>query len=195
MRTVVFAARLTRELSDDERKLLFSCLPPERQVRFRRGKSRAGRDEILCAYGLLCAALYTVLDWHELPPVALSDRGKPYFPDFPGVYFSLSHTDGAVMAGVSPGAIGVDIERGRRVRARLMERVAGTDSPDAFFRYWVALEAVGKRDGAGVIGGLHSGGAPLSDAGYSAPDVWLGYYAGIACSPGHTPDELRLYTV
>ena len=192
MRTALFAARLTRELSDDEQKLLFSCLPPERQTRFRRG---IARDEILCAYGLLCAALYAVLDWRELPPVALSDRGKPYFPDFPGVWFSLSHTDGAVMAGVSPAPIGVDIERGRPVRPRLMERVAGTDSPDAFFRCWVALEAVGKRDGAGVIGGLHGGGAPLSDTGYSAPDVWPGYYAGVACSPGHAPGELRLYTV
>lgn len=192
MRTALFAARLTRELSGDEQELLFSCLPPERQTRFRRG---IPRDEILCAYGLLCAALYAVLDWRELPPVALSDRGKPYFPDFPGVCFSLSHTDGAVMAGVSPAPIGVDIERGRPVRPRLMERVAATGSPDAFFRYWVALEAVGKRDGTGVIGGLHGGGAPLSDTGYSAPDVWPGYYAGVACSPGHAPGEPRLYTV
>ncbi|MBR4211327.1 MAG: 4'-phosphopantetheinyl transferase, partial [Oscillibacter sp.] len=67
MQTVLFAARLTRELSGGERKRLFACLPPERQARFRRG---IARDEILCAYGLLCAALYTMLDWRELPPVA-----------------------------------------------------------------------------------------------------------------------------
>ena len=162
MRTVLFAARLTRELADSEQKILFSCLPPERWTRFLNGKAHAGRDEILCAYGLLCTALRRELDWRTLPAVALSDAGKPFFPDFPDVHFSLSHADGAVLVGLSPAPIGVDIEKAHPVRARLMRRVADTDSPEQFFRHWVALESVGKRDGGGVPSVLKSGASPLS---------------------------------
>ena len=195
VRTVLFAARLTRELAGSEQKILFSCLPPERWTRFVEGKSHAGRDEILCAYGLLCAALRRELDWRTLPAVALSDAGKPFFPDFPDVHFSLSHADGAVMVGLSPAPIGVDIEKAHPVRARLMRRVADTDDPEQFFRHWVALEAVGKRDGGGVPSALNSGASPLSDAGCHLLYTWPGYFAAAAYSSGYAAAETHLYTV
>ncbi|MBQ9493274.1 MAG: 4'-phosphopantetheinyl transferase [Oscillibacter sp.] len=195
MRTVLFAARLTRELSVSERETLFSCLPPERQARFLGGKARSGRAEILCAYGLLCAALYRELGWRVLPEVSLTAAGKPFFPQRPDVCFSLSHTEGAVMAGLSPAPIGVDIEKTRPVRPRLMKRVADTENPESFFRRWVALEAVGKRDGGGVLPVLRGTLSPLSDPDCRLLDTWPGYFAGAAFSPGHALSETRFYTV
>ena len=195
MRTALFAARLTRELSDSEQTTLFSCLPPERRTRFLRGKARAGRSEILCAYGLLRVALRLELSWRELPPVALTDRGKPFFPDYPSVCFSLSHADGAALVGLSPAPIGVDIEKTRPVRPRLMKRAAGTDDLEAFFREWVALEAVGKHDGGGLAGVWGADVPASSDAGYLPAETWPGYFAGVACSSGEVPSETRLYVV
>lgn len=193
METVVYMARLTRDLSDGERERLLGCLPPARRTRLER--ARAGQRETLCAYGLLCAALWRTLRWTALPPVALSAAGKPYFPDFPGVQFSVSHTDGAVMAGLSPEPIGVDIERVRPMKPRFMRRTAGTDDVDAFFRYWVAAEACGKRDGVGVAGVLHGRVTGLSDAGFRAADAFPGYAAGVAVCPGLTPRVAGRYVV
>lgn len=193
MDTLLFAARLTRELSPSERDFLFSLMPPYRQTRLLNARNPARQREPLCAYGLLCAALYRVLDWRALPKMALSDNGKPFFPDCPGVCFSLSHTDGAVMVGLSPEPIGVDIEKARPLRPRFLRKVTGTDDPEAFFRRWVSMEAVGKRDGAGVLRVLR-GGIP-SDTGCLTPDTWPGYSAGVALSPGHTLKEIFFFTV
>ena len=193
MDTVLFAARLTRALSDSERAFLLSCMPPYRRKRLLRGRSPARQCEALCAYGLLCAALHRALNWRELPKIALTDTGKPFFPDVPGVCFSLSHTDGAVMVGLSPAPIGVDIQKERPLRARLKHRVADTDDPEVFFRRWVFMEAVGKRDGGGVLRVLRGG--VQSDTGYFAADTWPGYFAGAALTPGQNLKETVLYTV
>ena len=193
--TAIFMAKLTRELTPHERDILFACLPPERQARFLRAKSPAGQAEILCAYGLLRVALRLKCGWRTLPAVALSDSGKPYFPDYPGVRFNLSHTDGAVIAGVSDGPIGVDIEKARPMRPRLTRRVAGTDDLETFFRVWVAAEAVGKRDGRGVWPVLRDGVPPLSDAAYRPLDAWPGYFAACALYTPRVPVETRLYIV
>lgn len=195
METSLFAARLTRELSDTERRVLSDALPPERKARLARRKAPSGRDEILCAYGLLRVALYWKLRWRVLPEIALSGAGKPYFPGFSGVFFNISHTEGAVMVGVSDAPIGVDIERARPAPRRLTRRVAATDDAETFFRVWTAAEAVGKRDGRGVVPVLRGSAAPLSDAGCHAVDAWPGYFAAYAVRPGREAVETRLYTL
>ena len=192
METSIFAARLTRELSETERRILFGALPPERKARLSRLKAASGRAEVLRAYGLLRVALYWKLGWRALPEIALSDTGKPYFPAFPELQFNISHTDGAVMVGLSNAPIGVDIEKARPAPPRLTRRLALPDGAEAFFRAWVAAEAIGKRDGAGVVPVLR-GGVPLSDA--IPLDVWPGYFAACAVSPGYEPAETRLYTL
>ncbi|MBR3570822.1 MAG: 4'-phosphopantetheinyl transferase [Oscillibacter sp.] len=192
METSLYVAKLTRELSEREQEILWGALPPERQERLARLKAPSGRPEVLCAYGLLLLALRLKLGGGSLPEVALSDNGKPYFPAFPGAQFSISHTDGAVMVGLSDAPIGVDIEKARPAPPRLMRRVAGADSPDAFFRAWVRAEAIGKRDGRGVVPVLR-GGAP--GAGYSPVETFPGYYAAAAVAPGREIKETRLFVV
>ena len=192
METSIFAARLTRELSETERRVLLDALPPGRKARLSRLKAASGRAEILRAYGLLRVALYWKLGWRVPPEIALSGGGKPYFPDFPGVFFNISHTDGAVMVGLSNAPIGVDIEKARPAPPRLTRRLALPEDAETFFRVWVAAEAVGKRDGRGVAPILR-GGVPLSDA--VPVDVWPGYFAACAVSPGYEPTEIRLYTL
>lgn len=201
METAVFAAKLTRDWTRCESEALFSRLPAARRTRLLRPSSRSGRREILCAYALLQFALRSLLDWTALPEIALTSFGKPYFPAYPDVQFNLSHTDGAVIVGVSPRPIGVDIEKTRPVGRRVMRRVIGIGNPEeagnltAFFRAWVAMESCGKRDGGGVLRILRDGPDALSDTGYSALETFPEYYAGVAVSAGCSLNAVKLYVV
>lgn len=193
METSLFIARVTRELSETEARFLCGALPPERKARFLRLKAVAGRAEILRAYGLLRVACYLKRGWRVLPEIALSDTGKPYFPEFPNAHFNISHTDGAIMVGLSGAPIGVDIEKARAAPPRLTRRLALPDDAETFFRVWTAAEAIGKRDGRGVVPVLRENAAPLSDA--IPVDVWPGYFAACAVSPGYKTVETRFYTL
>lgn len=85
--------------------------------------------------------------------------GKPYIKNKNGEWleFSLSHTDGAVIAAFSDEELGVDIERpDRRVSDALYNRVLceeerfHTTSNADFLRAWVKKEAFLKRLGVGI---------------------------------------------
>lgn len=83
--------------------------------------------------------------------------GKPYVKGG-GLWFSLSHTKGAVCAAFSPqGEVGADIEpRSRRISEGLYARVlseserAQVHSAEDFLRAWVRKEAFLKRLGVGI---------------------------------------------
>ena len=77
----------------------------------------------------------------------------------PGLYFSLSHTDGAVCVAISDKPVGVDIEMVRPLRPELLDRALtpdereyakglGDDERLSFFlEAWVKKESLFKRDG------------------------------------------------
>ena len=175
----LWAALLDRPLSPRENEALQSQLPPERRERLLRVKDSAKRREPLCAYGILRQALWELYRWRELPPIALSAQGKPRFPDFPEVHFSLSHTTGAVLVGLSDQPLGVDIEKLRPISERTMKRLADVTNEVAFFQSWVRREARFKRDGDG--GSILRGEAPLQPGEYFYfVDAFPGYAAGVS---------------
>ena len=145
----LWATCLDRPLTEGEEARLLEFLPPERRQRLLRLPRREQRREPLCAYRLLTLALERECGWSTLPPMAHTPLGKPYFPDFPKVAFSISHTEGAVLVGVSGQAIGVDIERLRPVAPALLDRF-GAGTAEAFFQSWVRREARAKRTGTPV---------------------------------------------
>ena len=110
------------------------------------------RDASLCAYAVLRAALYDLCGWETLPDMAYSERGKPYFPAYPGVHFSLSHSYGCILVGVHDRPLGVDIERFRPVRAERLRRVLGAETEEDFWRRWTEYESRCKRRGIGAAG-------------------------------------------
>ena len=65
------------------------------------------------------------------------------------MHFSLSHTPGGVLAGLSAAPIGVDLERTRPVHPRLLARTGCTGAED-FMASWVRREARAKRLGTPV---------------------------------------------
>lgn len=91
-------------------------------------------------------------------------EGKPYFVDSP-IHFSLSHCQGYVCCALSLSPVGVDGERIRPVRPRLIERVCTSlerdwilsqkDEAEAFLTLWTLKESVMKLTGKGIGYGFH----------------------------------------
>lgn len=102
--------------------------------------------------------------------VALTESGKPWLPQVPGLHVSLAHTGRTVALAACPAApVGVDIEPPRpqipdarrlvQRRFAAAEASAVADMPEAtfadwFVRAWTVKEAVGKALGTGVVPAL-----------------------------------------
>ena len=96
----------------------------------------------------------------EMPPILLTDRGKPYFLDSPW-HFSISHSKGHVFCALSRKNIGIDAEElDRNVSPKLAEKILSPmeqqqyehaeDKRLALLRFWVLKEAQAKMTGEGI---------------------------------------------
>lgn len=110
----------------------------------------------------LLAELYQKATGEALPPIHLSDRGKPYFPDSHW-HFSISHTHRHAFCALAQCPIGIDAEeQDRRLNPNLAEKVLSDseklrferseDKNAAFLRLWVLKEASAKLTGEGLKG-------------------------------------------
>ena len=191
----LWAARLERPLTDRETAALTALLPPERRQRLSRLKQPEKRREPLCAYLLLRLALRERYGWRDLPRIAVTSLGKPWFPDRPEVHFSLSHTAGAVLVALSDRPVGADIERIRPVSQRAMRRLADAATERVFFESWVRREALAKRSGAGVATMLSAGEELSPGEQFYRLDTFPGYAAGVATRGGGPPSPVRKYSL
>ncbi len=84
-----------------------------------------------------------------LPEVRKTARGKPYFPDFPNVRFSLSHTPGRSMVCIANAPCGCDIQALRPVGESLIRRVCAEAelAEFDFFELWCLKESFIKLTG------------------------------------------------
>ena len=176
----LWMASLDRSLHDIELRRLTDALPAWRRERLERLKRTEWQREPLCAYWLLRRVLWECCGWLEFPDMAHTPSGKPYFPQWPDVHFSISHTDGVVMVGLADREIGVDVERLRPVKEQMLRRF-DCDSENAFFEAWTRREARAKRTGSPVELGAESPLQPREQIvypkcfpGYTACAVWLG---------------------
>ena len=119
-----------------------------------RSGHEAGRELLAQAYREATGA--------DLPPIAITERGKPYFPDSPW-YFSISHTKAHAFCVLSDSPIGIDAEEtDRNINLALAEKIlspaekvrynAATDKRRALLTFWVLKEAVAKCSGEGLRG-------------------------------------------
>lgn len=86
-----------------------------------------------------------------MPEMVRNDYNKPYFAENE-LYFSLSHTPGAVAVGLSESEIGLDLQEVRPISPAVMKRFLGcTESdPRICTRLWTEYEAFGKYLGCGI---------------------------------------------
>ena len=130
-----------------------------------RSGHEAGRELLAQAYREATGA--------DLPPIALTDRGKPYFPDSPW-HFSISHTKAHAFCVLSDSPIGIDAEElTRRIDLRLADKIlspaeraeydAAADKRRALLTFWVLKEAAAKCTGEGLRGYPNHTSFSLSD--------------------------------
>ena len=185
----LWAVRLDRPLTEEETRGLLALLPAERRERLLHASVKK-REEPLCAYGVLRLALNRTYAWQTLPQMARTERGKPYFLELPNVHFSLSHTEGAVLAGISDRPLGVDIERIRPVSHLLLDSME--KGREDFFSVWVRREARSKRTGIGM-GAMLREEPPMEEGeGYIALEIFPGYAAGVSAQATDLPGTLRV---
>ncbi len=57
-----------------------------------------------------------------LPEISKTDRGKPFFPELPDLFFSLSHSGSLVLCAVGDSPCGADVQEPRVLSDRLLRR-------------------------------------------------------------------------
>ena len=91
--------------------------------------------------------------WHtNCPAMAKHPNGKPYFPDHPDKFFSLSHSKSHVLVALSEQDVGADIETLREIKGspeRLFSREMLADF--GYFGGWTLRESVFKLTGEGSL--------------------------------------------
>ena len=107
----------------------------------------------------LLAETYRELTGEAMPPIRVTDRGKPYFVGA-DLNFSISHTDGHAFCALSEKPVGIDAEEtDREINQALAEKIlspaekqrwqAAPDHRAALLRLWVLKEAFAKATGRG----------------------------------------------
>lgn len=110
----------------------------------------------------LLQQLYQHRTGRQLPPTAVTERGKPYFTAG-ALHFSISHTKNHAFCAIAPVNLGIDAEEmDRPIKLSLAEKIlspaemerfhAAVDSRAALLRLWVLKEAAAKRSGEGLRG-------------------------------------------
>ena len=152
-------------LDGDTRTALAERLGPEDRARFAAFPSGCGKPtergrQFLLSRALLAFALEETLGGREPTSLAKDAGGRPFLPERPGLFLSLSHTEGAAVLALSDAPVGVDVERLRAIPPRLGRDFAGGE--ETFWRRWTAAEAAAKREGrgAGALLPLGRGGLP-----------------------------------
>ena len=108
----------------------------------------------------LLAQMYERYVGSELPEIAVTQRGKPYFVAS-SWHFSISHTKNHVFCALSKANIGIDAEEAdRNIRLELSETIlspseytqyqAAEDKRTALLTFWVLKEALAKLTGEGI---------------------------------------------
>lgn len=90
--------------------------------------------------------------------IAKKANGKPYFKDFPDVFFNLSHSGDYAVCAVSDKEIGVDIQEYRSITGKLADRILHEREcslyrklqPEQLLQIWAAKEAFVKCTGDGL---------------------------------------------
>ena len=127
-----------------------------------RGSRTAHKNEL---HGLAYRRLYDALRAEyeidaEHVEYIYNEHGKPYFKDFPDIYFNISHCQGLAVTAVSAFECGVDAEVVRDYPERVVLRSFSKrekellesceDKNTMFFRMWTLKESFVKALGIGI---------------------------------------------
>lgn len=129
------------------------------------------------AYQLLAELLRAEAGVASLPELAHKETGKPWFPDFPRLHFSLSHSGGLSLCALGEREVGCDIELVRPRKENFPAYVLGGRELrwfedrgsrwEDFYALWTLKEARGKCTGEGLVLPVRDMAVPLLEPGES----------------------------
>ena len=110
----------------------------------------------------LLEKMYWELMQEPLPPIAVTERGKPYFTEG-DLHFSISHTPRHVFCALAENPVGIDAEEvDREINLKLADKILSgrereqyelvEDKRTALLTFWVLKEAAAKCSGEGLRG-------------------------------------------
>ena len=110
----------------------------------------------------LLEKMYWELMGEAMPPIAVTERGKPYFTEG-NLHFSISHTPRRVFCALAECPVGIDAEeQDREINLDLAEKILSPrereqyelceDKREALLIFWVLKEATAKCSGEGLRG-------------------------------------------
>lgn len=127
---------------------------------FQQGTGKKHEREHEAGRRLLAFAVREEYGLEALPAIDRGDYGKPFFPDYPGIHFNISHSGSHAVCVLGEARLGVDIEEPRAVRASMWRRVltereqdwlsGRSDKEESFLRLWTLKEAYAKAVGKGL---------------------------------------------
>lgn len=136
---------------------------------------RMGKED---AYRLLAELLPDEESMDALPEMSRTAKGKPYFPQYPDLHFSLSHSGEHSLCALSEKEVGCDIEL---VRARKegfpAYALSGGELDwfesrgsrwEDFYTLWTLKEARSKCTGEGLVPPVRDIAVPLIGPGETA---------------------------
>ncbi|MBO5080973.1 MAG: 4'-phosphopantetheinyl transferase superfamily protein [Lachnospiraceae bacterium] len=101
-------------------------------------------------------------------------QGKPYLIDYPGIYFSLSHSGNMAVLAISNSEVGIDVQERRGYQEKVVKRfyheseiavIEAISDPaekaNCFYKMWTGKEAYIKYTGKGMGQDLRSFGVDL----------------------------------
>ena len=135
-------------------------LPPFRREQALRFRRDTDRRQSVAVWLLLREACRRELGREDVPAVAWTDHGKPYFPDLPDVHFNLSHCTEAAVCALGNEPVGIDVEVPQNISPELMERLMSPGEREqilsdpcpevALARVWTMKESLLKLTGEGL---------------------------------------------
>ena len=109
-------------------------------------ESRMGKE-------LLAYALKSFHGIAPLPPIEISENGKPFLKDR-SFEFNISHSHGRVVLALSDKPVGVDIEHEGRAIPELVRRRFFKDK-EATVEDWTKFESYSKLSGQGIYSAVY----------------------------------------
>lgn len=110
----------------------------------------------------LLEKMYWEVMGEPMPPIAVTERGKPYFTEG-DLHFSISHTPRHVFCVLAENPVGVDAEElDREINLQIADKILSPrereqydlveDKQIALLTFWVLKEAAAKCSGEGLRG-------------------------------------------
>lgn len=134
---------------------------------------------------------------------ALTDSGKPFFPELPELHFSISHSGDMAITVFSDKNVGIDCEHStRKIPKNLLRRFFNDDEAavykDCPLKLWVIKESLSKLSGEGLIKERKRMSIPGFDQSIILNGIRIGIYNisdYIVCVSSESSEECRFISI